>query len=67
MNSIVDIALSMQLRNAYESRCPYCDRSDMCNASICFLLPTANERATYCDTENYDNCPIFLSKVLRRR
>ncbi|GAB4421127.1 MAG: hypothetical protein OHK0032_16900 [Thermodesulfovibrionales bacterium] len=67
MNRFTDTALSMQIRKDHESRCPYCDRSDMCTASIGFMLPTANEKATYCDTEDYDNCPIFLAKVLRRR
>jgi hypothetical protein len=67
MNCNVNAALSVEIRNEFESRCPYHDGSDICDASIGQLIPSANERITYCNTENYDNCPIFLAKVLRKR
>jgi len=40
---------------------------DRCSASLSLMAIGANTRQTYCSNENYDNCPIFLSKILRRR
>jgi hypothetical protein len=31
------------------------------------MLLDSRKREICCSTENYDDCPIFLSKVLRRR
>lgn len=67
MNILNDIKLSMEISREMGSHCPYSGKSDICNASIGLLVPTKNERASYCDNENYDNCPIFLAKVLRKR
>jgi len=51
----------------HEFRCPYCGMTGLCNASINLLEPTARQKATLCYTEDYDDCPIFLSKILRIR
>ena len=51
----------------HEFRCPFSDITNLCNASISSLMPTARQKATLCCTEDYDNCPIFLSKILRMR
>ena len=67
MNSTGNIASTIQLTNELELQCPYSDISDVCGASLSSLLPAPNMRVNFCDTENYDDCPIFLSKVLRRR
>lgn len=67
MHSLVDNALSMQLKNEYESGCPYYDIFDICNASISLIVLKEKEKINYCKTENYDNCSIFLAKVLRGR
>ncbi len=50
----------------YESICPYCNTTaNICMASISSLLTDIRRRESYCDSENYDNCPIFLAKSLR--
>lgn len=67
MNILNDITLSVQISREMESHCPYSEKSDICNASISLLVPTENVRTTYCRNENYDNCPIFLAKTLRKR
>lgn len=51
-----------------EPMCPYCyTAADICMASISSLLTDTRRRESYCDSESYDNCPIFLAKNLRRR
>ncbi len=66
MNSM-DKALTAQLPHELELRCPYSDISDVCNASLSSLLPTPTVRTKFCNTDDYDYCPIFLAKALRRR
>jgi len=50
-----------------ELQCPYFDTSGECNASFSTLLPSQRTRRNLCANEDYDNCPIFLAKVLRGR
>ncbi|MBM4136141.1 MAG: hypothetical protein FJ241_04835 [Nitrospira sp.] len=50
---------------SYEIRCPY-DGLTVCLASFSSMALDSLKRIHCCSTENYDNCPIFLSKVLRR-
>lgn len=47
--------------------CPYSGASDICDASLSSLSPSASVRSAFCDSEDYDSCPLFLAKVLRRR
>jgi hypothetical protein len=49
----------------YEIGCPY-DGINTCMASLSSMLIDNEKRAGCCGTENYDDCPIFLSKVLRK-
>ncbi|HYA26730.1 MAG TPA: hypothetical protein VEE82_01905, partial [Thermodesulfovibrionales bacterium] len=42
-------------------RCPYSGVSDICDASLSAILPSANSRLTLCKSEDYDSCPLFLS------
>ncbi len=37
----------------------------ICAASITYLTISDNMKAKYCDTENHDSCPLFLSKLMR--
>lgn len=67
MDSLLDSEFSIKLRRNSEVLCPYFGIYDVCDASISSLMPTRKLRKAFCDTENYDNCPIFLSKILRRR
>jgi hypothetical protein len=46
--------------------CPY-NGFNVCMASFSSMLLDSRKREICCSTENYDDCPIFLSKVLRRR
>ncbi len=46
--------------------CPYSGASDICSASLSSLSPSASVRSAFCDSEDYDYCPLFLAKVLRR-
>lgn len=67
MNNIDNIASMIPLTNELELQCPYFDASDVCKASLSSLLPSPTARVNFCNSEDYDNCPIFLAKALRRR
>lgn len=67
MNNIDNIASTMHLTNELDLQCPYVDATHLCNASFSLLLSSSNMRPNLCNSEDYDNCPIFLAKVLRRR
>jgi hypothetical protein len=48
----------------HELGCPY-NGNPVCTASVS-AMPLDNLRRVHCcNTENYDNCPIFLAKILR--
>ena len=47
-----------------EQVCPY-NGINVCMASFS-LMAIDTKKDNCCTTDNYDNCPIFLSKVLRR-
>lgn len=49
----------------YEMACPY-NGIHVCTASFSSMVIDNQKRENCCGTENYDDCPIFLSKVLRR-
>ena len=49
-----------------KSICPY-NSKGICVASISYLLIDQQKNAACCGSEEYDNCPLFLSKLLRRR
>jgi hypothetical protein len=49
----------------YERGCPY-NGSITCTASLSAMLIDEKMHADCCGTENYDDCPIFLAKVLRK-
>lgn len=51
--------------DSYERACPY-NGINICMASITSLPLDKQKKANCCSTENYDDCPMFLSKVLRR-
>ena len=51
--------------NFYEMGCPY-NGINTCIASLSSMLIDDEKRAGYCATENYDECPMFLSKILRK-
>jgi len=48
--------------------CPYCDaKADICKASVTSLKIGALVRFKRCNSENYDNCALFLAKCLRSK
>jgi hypothetical protein len=53
---------------SHRTGCPYdCSGTDICAASLSSMTINSGSRQIYCSTENYDNCPVFLAKMLRRR
>lgn len=67
MNRIDNTAIAVQPSYELDLRCPYTGASEVCNASLSSLLPSPTVRTNFCNTDDYDYCPIFLAKVLRRR
>ena len=49
----------------YEMGCPY-NCINTCMVSLSSMSIDDEKRAGCCGTENYDDCPIFLSKILRK-
>ena len=49
----------------HETICPFNDAS-VCAASFSSMAIDNQKRARYCSTDNYDNCPLFLAKILRK-
>ncbi len=67
MNSNSASAISTITEKTYEVCCPYLGKSTVCRASLSSIVPSADSRKAFCINEDYDNCPIFLAKILRRR
>lgn len=67
MNNVIEGNAGACVKYGSECCCPYVNALDICTASINLIAVTPYLRASFCGTENHDNCPIFLSKVLRRR
>jgi hypothetical protein len=67
MNGTDNTAIAVQPSYELDLHCPYTGASDVCNAALSSLLPSPSMKANFCNSENYDNCPIFLAKALRRR
>ncbi len=64
LGSPVDAYVPVPDRNL--SLCPYRDAADaVCSAAIMTFTISKRQDAAYCRTENFDQCPLFLAKVLR--
>ena len=48
-----------------ENTCPY-NNVHTCTASLSSMTIDEHQRQRWCITDDYDSCPIFLAKVLRR-
>ena len=64
--------LSLQLETykiaAAVDVCPFAEtETNICLASLSAMVIGPGYRQGYCSNDNYDNCPIFLAKSLRRR
>ena len=60
------------LQHVLEARqpeiCPYLDTAtNICAASLSSITTDGIRRASYCSTDNYDNCALFIAKSLRRK
>ncbi len=65
MNTNINIPLPVKSSINNESCCPYYERPGICGASISYLMISKKE-LYLCDSEDYDRCPFFISKALRR-
>jgi hypothetical protein len=45
--------------------CPFFDTGDICDAAISSALVGWKRKLVFCTTEDHDDCPMFISKVLR--
>lgn len=48
--------------------CPYLEEEiteSRCNASVTNLVPSVEEKVSYCTTEDHYRCPMLLAHVLR--
>ncbi len=46
--------------------CPFfVSNSQDCKVSCSGAGTTATQQLCYCETEDYENCPLFLSRLLR--
>jgi len=49
-----------------EGKCPFSDcRTDTCAASVSSMVIGPDTRQLYCSNEDFDNCPVFLARILR--
>ncbi len=69
MNSINAVCEhNTERADALMSTCPYETFSNnYCAASIMTVVTNSYQKRNYCWTDNYDCCPLFLSKILRER
>jgi hypothetical protein len=52
--------------NEYD--CPFGNsKTSICSASLWSMVIGAHCRQAYCSGDNYDCCPIFLARMLRKR
>ncbi|MFZ3090888.1 MAG: hypothetical protein WA240_09750 [Nitrospirota bacterium] len=57
---------SYNVSNGSEMTCPYCNmQRDICMAAVSSYSLTEMGSINYCNDEDYDDCPIFLAKLLR--
>jgi hypothetical protein len=63
---ILSVSLEKLESIDYERVCPY-NGINTCMASFTSLKLDKQKKADCCSTEDYDDCPIYLSKLLRTR
>jgi hypothetical protein len=52
--------------NEYD--CPFGNaESSICSASLSSMVIGTSRRQAYCSGDDYDSCPIFLARMLRKR
>ena len=58
-------ALDLLAPDASSARCPYHGVDARCRAAVSGLSPDRRRARNYCTSEDYDLCPLYLSKLLR--
>jgi hypothetical protein len=54
--------------DAEQLYCPFDDRAcNTCSASLSGFNVGTERRMVFCSTDNYDACPFFLSRVIRKK
>ncbi len=60
--------LTIDIKEVTEASCPYSDIiANVCRASISSMKLGLIASLKYCTSEDYDGCPIFLAKIIRKR
>jgi len=60
--------LEAQRSSAVSDTCPFGEsETNICLASLSSMVIDLRNKRDYCSNDNYDNCPIFLAKNLRKR
>ena len=54
--------------DVHGSTCPFESESGhFCHASVMTVVMSSYQKKTYCWTDDYSSCPMFLAKILRGR
>lgn len=65
---MLQLQLETRRISAAVDTCPFSEtETNICLASLSAMVIGPGNRREYCSNDNYDNCPIFLAKSLRRR
>ncbi|MCK9418375.1 MAG: hypothetical protein M0R70_03235 [Nitrospirae bacterium] len=52
----------------HEATCPFESESGhFCHAAVMTVFMSSHQKKTYCWTDNYSRCPMFVAKILRGR
>ena len=65
---MLQLQLETNRSSAAVDVCPFGEtENNICLASLSAMVIGPSKKRDYCSNDNYDNCPIFLAKNLRRR
>ncbi len=60
--------INQKSAGVHESTCPFESESGhFCHAAVMTVVMSSHQKKSYCWTDNYSSCPIFLAKILRGR
>ncbi len=62
----IQVITSSKHEERHKENCPYQNYNYTCIASLSSMILDARKREEYCSTENFYECPMFLSKALRK-
>jgi len=68
MNSLTPMHDADSWYRTEQYSCPYHSAvTSVCSASLSMMVVGLRTKRGYCENENYDACPLFLSKMLRKK